>query len=204
MAPKSEQPFRISLRGPMQVSTSNAGCWRFQGTATTTTTSVSGPVTVASADVTFDRFQNKPPLNLPDAGLSSGYSLLTASPGGSVSFSISGVYTQSGCSISGNANAAMTGDNDGSLIINFGLPEPLYRVVIGQGTRTIPGVRLTSNCNGRVESFNVDENVAWLPTFPDPGAMLSADGQTLSGRWDRVDSEGAKSTVWNFHSVREP
>ncbi len=204
MAPKSEQPFRISLHVPMQVTTSNAGCWRFQGTATTTTTSASGPVTIESASVTFDRFQNKPPLDLPDAGLSLGYSLLTATPGGSVGYSISGFDTQLGCTISADAHGVLTGDNDGSLIVNFGLPVPLYRIVIGQGARSIPGVRVTTNCNGKVTSFDVDENVAWLPTFPDPGAMLSADGQTLSGRWDRVDSDGAKSTVWNFQSMREP
>ena len=203
VAPKTEQPFRISLRAPMQVSTSNVGCWRFEGTASTTTTSATGPVTVESATVTFDRFQNQPPLNLPDSGLSSGYNLLTASKGGSVSFSISGFDTQSGCSLTGNANAAMTGDNDGSLILNFGLPVPLYRIVIGQGARIMPGVRLTSNCNGNVETFNVDENVHWLSSFPDPGAGISADGQTISGKWDRVDSDGAKTTVWDFHSVRQ-
>jgi hypothetical protein len=201
-APKTEQPFRISLHGPMQVSTSNVGCWRFEGTATTTTTSATGPVTVESATVTFDRFQNQPPLNLPDSGLSSGYNLLTATKG-SVSFSISGFDTASGCSLTGNANAAMTGDNDGSLIVNFGLPVPLYRIVIGQGARVIPGVPLTSNCNGHVETFNVDESVSWLPSFQDPGALISADGQTISGRWDRSDSAGTKSTVWSFSSMRE-
>ena len=198
----SEQPFRISLRGPMQVSTSNVGCWRFEGTATTTTTRASGPVTVESATVTFDRFQNKPPLDLPDSGLASGYDLLAASGAGRVGFTISGFDTQLGCSISGSADAAMTGDNDGSLIVNFGLPVPLYRLVIGEGARTIPGVRLTSNCHGNVETFDVDENVRWL-SMPNPGAAISADGQRINGRWDRTDEDGAKTTVWDFRSIRE-
>jgi hypothetical protein len=186
----------------MQVSTSNVGCWRFQGTATTTTNTVDGPIVVASASVTFDRFQNKPPLDLPDGGISLGYDLFVASSGGSVSFDISGVDTQSGCRVTGNANAPMTGDNDGSLIANFGLPMPLYRIVIGQGARSIP-VSLTSTCNGKAETLVVDESAHWL-SFPDPGATISSDGQTIAGTWTRVDSDGTKTTVWNFQSMREP
>lgn len=202
MAPKTEQPFRIGLAAPMQVSTSNVGCWRFQGTATTTTQAVGGLVTVASASVVFDRFQDKPPLNLPDGGISLGFDLFTAAAGGSVSFSISGFDAPSGCTFTGNATATMPGDNDGSLIANFGLPEPLYRIVIGEGGRSIP-VSVTAACGGSVETFVVDETARWL-SFPDPGATISSDGQTIGGTWTRVDSDGTKTTVWDFRSVREP
>jgi len=202
MAPRTEHPFRIDLRAPMQVSTSNVGCWRFQGTATTTTLTPGGLTTVASASVVFDRFQNKPPLNLPDGGISLGFDLFAASAGGSVSFRISGVDATSGCSFTGNATATMTGDNDGSLIANFGLPVPLYRIVIGEGGRTIP-VSVTAACPGSVETFVVDESASWL-SFPDPGATISSDGQAIGGTWTRVDSEGSKTTVWDFRSVREP
>ena len=119
-----------------------------------------------------------------------------------MSFSISGFDTGLGCSVSGEGSAPMTGDNDGSLIVNFGLPMPLYRIVIGDGKRSVP-VPVKVSCPGSVETVLVDELASWL-AFPDPGATISADGQTIAGTWTRIDSDGAKTTVWNFHSMREP
>jgi hypothetical protein len=43
----------------------------------------------------------------------------------------------------------------------------------------------------------------WIAVV-DPGATIGSDGQTIGGTWTRVDSDGTKTTVWDFRSVREP
>jgi hypothetical protein len=191
---------------------SNVGCWRWEGTTSLTTHSIDGPVTIESATVIYDQ----DPAGLPgltDAGLSLGYDLLTTSAGSSASFSISGTDTVLGCTITGSASAPMLIEpngpithHDGSLIQNFGLPDPLHRAVIGTGTTLIAGVAETYACKDSAEVVTGDKMVKWfsLPQPPSQAAItVSDDGQSIAGSWSRTDDEGDKVSVWNLHAVRE-
>lgn len=202
----SERPFQIAKDDPMRVSTSNVGCWQWKGTASLTTNTVFGYVTVESAAVTFDTARSS---LFPDAGISLGYALFAPLRASTATYSIDGPIDSSGCNISGTANATIVGrlngsffEADGSLIANFGLPEPLYRVALGSGSTNVAAVTLTIKCPSSAETTTGPKDVHWL-SLPAEGAKLSSDGQSITGRWDRVDAEGAKSSVWNFHAVRE-
>lgn len=210
--PDTEAPYRISLRAPMQVATTNVGCWRWEGTASLTTHSIDGPVTVESATATFDQYRSTVP-DLPDAGLSLGYIVFGTFINSSASYSISGFNTPLGCTITGSANAAMQPyyngpvlHTDGDLIVNFGLPDPLHRAVIGGGRTLITGVAETYVCSGQTEVITSDKTVQWL-ALPQPptevAPTISADGQSFTGRWQRTDADGDKVSLWDFHAVRE-
>jgi hypothetical protein len=206
--PVTEAPYRISLQAPMQVATTNVGCWQWQGTASLTTHTVEGPVTVQSATVTFDQVRSAA-MGLPDAGMSLGYDVLGTFTGSTASFSVSGLDPVLGCTVTGSATAAMQPrpsggivETDGNLIVNFGLPDPLHRAVIGTGRTTILGVAETFTCSGGTTVVTVDKNVEWL-SLPDPSPTVSADGQRMSGTWTRTDAEGDKVSTWDLHALRE-
>jgi hypothetical protein len=210
--PHTETPYRISLRAPMQVATTNVGCWHWEGTASLTTHSIDGPVTVESATMTFDQRRSTVP-DLPDAGLSLGYIVFGTFASGSASYSISGFNIPLGCTITGSANAVMQPypdgpviHTDGDLIVNFGLPDPLHRAVIGTGRTLITGVAETYVCGGGTEVITGDRTVDWLSLPQPPSQMaptVSADGQSFTGRWQRTDSQGDKVSVWDLHAVQE-
>gem|GEM_PF-1582829 len=207
--PQTEVPYRIPLRAPMQVATTNVGCWNWQGTASLTTQTVDGPVTVQSATATFDQVRSVA-AGLPDAGVSLGYVTMGTFTNSSASFSVSGTSATSGCTITGSATAVMQTQangpfttTDGNIIVDFGLPDPLHRAVTGSGSTFIPGVAETLACPGQTEVTTVDQSVQWLslPTAVPP--TISADGQSFTGRWERTDGEGDKVSVWDFHAMQE-
>jgi hypothetical protein len=193
----------------MQVATTNVGCWRWQGTASLTTTTVDGPVTVESATVTFDQARSEL-AGLPDAGMSLGYVVLGTFTSSTAHFDISGRYTTSGCTVAGSATVDMQPqgsggfvDTDGDIILTFGLPEPLHRAAVGSGTTTIPGVRETLDCPGGTEVLSIDQDVHWL-SLPEASPRISPDGQHIGGIWSRTDADGDKVSTWDLHALREP
>jgi len=207
--PATERPYQISTQAPMQVATTNVGCWQWQGTASLTTTTVDGPVTVESATVTFDQARSEF-AGLPDAGMSLGYVVLGTFTSSTAHFDISGLYTASGCTVTGSANVDMQPqgsgsfvDTDGDMILTFGLPEPLHRAAVGSGTTTIPGVRETVTCPGATEVLSIDQDVHWL-SLPEASPPISADGQRIGGSWSRTDADGDKVSTWDLHALREP
>ena len=151
---------------------------------------------------------------LTDAGLSLGYALFSTSAGSNASFSISGTDTVTGCSITGSASAPMLIEpngpithHDGGLILNFGLPDPLHRAVIGTGNTIIAGVTETYACKDSTEQIVGDKSVKWF-SLPQPPSQATVtvgdDGQSIVGSWSRTDDEGDKVSVWDLHAVREP
>ncbi|MGZ5156322.1 MAG: hypothetical protein ACXWCU_08795 [Caldimonas sp.] len=109
------------------------------------------------------------------------------------------------CTISGMDTALQRTIGEGSLFINYltldGPPTPLDRMVIGSGTTTIPALTETIACPGKTaETVTQDIPARWL-SLPAEGVSISANGQTISGTWVRTDSEGTKTSVWNFKSV---
>jgi hypothetical protein len=199
----TEVPFHISPTSAMRVSTSNVGCWRWQGTASQTTNEVSGPLRVESvAAAVFDvwRFPGQARDDL--VGLDS----FKSSNTGTASYSISGPLGTT-CTITGNASSALQGDGnllaDGGIIVNYLLDDVrLNRMVIGSGSTNIAAVTETLVCSGSTTTNTGPRDVRWL-AWPEEGVPVSADGQSIVGSWDRTDSEGTKNSVWNFKAMRE-
>ena len=83
-------------------------------------------------------------------------SVLGTFTGSTASFSVSGLDPVLGCTVTGSATGAMQPrpgggivETDGNLIVNFELPDPLHRAVIGTGRTTILGVAETfATCSG--------------------------------------------------------
>jgi hypothetical protein len=205
---QTQTPYRISLRAPMQVVTTNVGCWHWEGTIGVTTHAPDGLVIEESANVSFDLAKSVA-AGLPDAGLSLGYLVFGTNATSVAHYSISGFSTALGCTVTGNGNAAMIPrangpfvDTDGSLIVNFGLPEPLHRAVLGSGSTHVEGIAITYACPMATETDSFDLDVRWL-RFPDPAPTLSADGQHISGSFTMTDGEGVHLSGWDLHAVRE-
>jgi uncharacterized protein YjdB len=205
---QTQAPYKISLRAPMQIATTNVGCWHWEGTIGVTTHEADGPVRVESADVSFDLAKSEA-AGLPDAGLSLGYLVFGTNATSIAHYSISGFSNGIGCTLSGNGNAAMIPrangpfvDTDGGLIVNFGLPEPLHRTALGTGITEIKDVSITHVCPMGTGTDVSDQTVRWLK-FPDPAATLSADGQSIKGSFTTTDAEGEHQSSWDLHAVRE-
>jgi len=177
--------------------------------ASVTTHQVDGPVAVASA--TVDYYQAPSPF-LPDAGLSLGY-LLFGSGSGTASYSIEGFDTALGCSVSAVANAAIIPrqngpvvDFDSTIIVNFGLPDPLHRAVIGNGRTLMTAVPVTFTCNGQTEVDLADQDVQWLEMYQPPeldAPTIGDDGLSFTGGWGWTDEEGHHDALWDLHATPE-
>ena len=200
----TETPFRFTMEEPMRLSTSNVGCWQWKGTASLTTQTVFGYTTVESFDGAFDRQR----ILSPDpADMLVGLDVFVANMQGTVSYSISGPVTGTNCTISGTGSGKVRALSDGNMIVSYlglgAVPLPLDRMTIGSGVTTVPAIGITSRCGGGAPSTSVlDKDTHWLP-LPTDGVAISADGLTISGTWTRTDSEGIKTSVWNFKAVRE-
>ena len=200
----AEVPYQIAKDTAMRVSTSNIGCWRWEGSASLTTNSSDGPVTVESvAAAVFDVFR------APSQGRNDlvGLDTFKSSNSGTASYRISGTRSD-GCTISGAADSPLQGDGqllaDGGIIVTYLLPDqPINRTADGRGSTNIPEVTAIIACPGKPpEASTRYQDVHWL-SWPGSIVPVSADGQTISGRWDRTDSDGFKSSVWNFKAMRE-
>jgi hypothetical protein len=205
---QAQTPYRISLRAPMQIVTTNVGCWHWEGTFSVTTHAPDGLVIEESADVSLDLAKSVA-AGLPDAGLSLGYLVFGTNATSIAHYSVSGVSSATGCTTTGNGNAAMIPraigpfvETDGSLNLNFGVPEPLHRTVQGSGITLVTGIHITYVCPLGTSTDVFDLDVHWLK-WPDPAVPVSADGQFISGSYETTDADGTHLSGWNLHAVRE-
>lgn len=192
----SEKPFTISASDPMLVETSNAGCWRWEGTASLTTNHVQGPVAVGSATVTFEpfRFQGQ--------GTFPGFEAFKPTKL-DASYTVNGPLLGTACTESGSDHVLLQDDDPSGFILLFNQPDPTAsRLIFGGGSSTIVNFISTLTCSGQPPSTSkADKAFSWL-SFPDD-VQLSEDGRTISGRWDRTDSNGTKTSRWDFKALRE-
>ena len=186
------------------VQVSNVGCWKWEGTASLTTDNVDGPVTVESAaGVVFQRFRF--PGSNPEDTV--GYDAFQSANLGIARYSVDGPLLGTSCTIHGTADGLLQGDgefiSDGGFILDFLHPDPrLNRTAIGSGRTNIPVVTETITCSGNTETNTGPKDVRWL-SWPEEGASVSADGLHLTGRWERIDDDGHKVSVWDLTAKRE-
>ena len=202
----TEQPFHIPELFPMRISTSNVGCWRWVGSASTTKTyddgaGLSGEIT-GNAVVRWDvsallagslHFE-------PRAGLidGSGSGRLGAC-----------TFTEVAERAVLDANAPPTGQPYGRLHMNLdldlGFGDPPNRALTAfDGRATMQATRTMVCPSGTVASAG-PSNFTWLQVDSDIVYTVSADGQTLEGEYVAAfpATRASIRTRFRFRAERE-
>ena len=198
----ADEPFRIPGLFPMRLSTSNVGCWKWTGTASTTTTyddgnGLSGSAT-GSAVVSWE---------------------VSATLPGSVHFEphtgfVDGVSRGrlAGCTFEETAERRLldaNGPSAGRLYVNldleFGLGEPPNRELSAfDGLAALQASR-TLTCPGVVVTRTGPAGYTWLQVDSAVSYAVAADGRTLQGQYiaSFPATRSSISTVFNFTAQRE-
>ena len=174
------------------------------GTASVTTQTAFGYTTVESATATFERFRF-PGSNPED---SVGFDAFKSTNTGTATFTIDGPISGTSCTIHGTATGSLQGDGgflaDAGFIATFLQPgQVTNRTAIGSGSTHIDAATSTTTCPGQnPETNTVPRDVHWL-LLPGVGARFTNDGLNFIGQEITTDSDGTKTSNWNFQAVRE-
>ena len=200
----NELPFSIPKLFPMVLSTSNVGCWKWQGTASTNS-SASLPLQVdntGSAAVTFEVAATLP-----------GRLIFDTSAG---NISGNGTTTLGVCSVTsvganrvpvkGEVPPGGTIDMNLDLDLGFGQisGDPPNRNLLKLVGLTILSTTTTVVCPNGTQVSTLDSSWDWLHSEVPGNYKVSANGQTIEGTFTAVVPGGATiNSVWKFTSVRE-
>jgi len=208
----SEQPFAIPATFPMQLSTSNVGCWGWVGEASTETTS--GPpdniVALARATDLYFRVAAQAPGQTSFgtvAGIVSGRHRATPAQSCDLTLVSDTHNIYRGL---GGENAPPT--NDGAIMINldldFGLGAlggaPPDRKVVALSGSSVISTTSTLVCPQITQTSVGDQAWAWMSVAVDGRFAVSADGQVIEGSLTEQTLTGATiKTTWKFTALRE-
>ncbi|MBI5719654.1 MAG: Ig-like domain-containing protein [Burkholderiales bacterium] len=207
----SEQPFRIPKAFPMQIATSNVGCWRWLGTASTV-------LTVSTPGAQGERTASGTNMLMTVASVAPGRIAF-----GPVAGRLRGLYNgvSTGCEITldgagkelylGMGAEYLPPSDDGRIEINldldFGLGSlggepPSRKLVVLDGTTLLTTTR-TAVC-GPVTVVSVgDESWEWMRVDNAENFAVSADGRTISGRFTASSPNSTINTLWEFRALRQ-
>ena len=201
----NEKPFAIPKFFPMRISTSNVGCWKWQGTASYAATgTIPFPTTYgARADgMTFEAVSF-----LPGA-------IVFETTAGSISGS--GRSDQGPCTITSAAAtraATRMPIPDGTIFANLdldlgfgglgGATDPVdrrFRTLSGLSTLV---TTLTEICPSQTLTSTGPQSWDWL-RVDDPAAYsVSADGRTIEGRFTSAVLGTTVNSTWRFTALRD-
>jgi hypothetical protein len=197
-----ETPFRMPKTFPMQVSTSNVGCWKWQGTASSTLTGgVPQPVDVLARGT----------VTLEVASLLPGR-IIFETNGGVVNGRHTGAVGQCGLTAIGADKTALKGVGDGRIDLNLDLDlgfgavggEPPDRKLITLSGASVLSTTTTLVCPTFTQVSVGDSSWDWLRVDDPSLYTVSVDGQVIEGRFTSVVPGGATiDSVWRFTAVRE-
>jgi len=200
----SEHPYPIPKLLPMRVSTSNVGCWKWQGAASYSATgTIPGPTTLSARadDVTFDAVSS-----IPGA-------IVFETTAGSIS---ANSRSQLGpCTITAAAvrrPATRLPVPGGTIYANLdldlgfgalGATEPVDRIF-----RTLSGLstlvtNITEVCPGQTLTSTGPQSWDWLRVDDPALYSVSADGRTIEGRFTSTALGTTVLSTWRFTAVRE-
>lgn len=198
----NEQPFRIPKNFPMRVSTSNVGCWQWQGTATTTVndsffnlnSTTTGTVTVAVTAVLPGRL-----IFEPHAGLIKASAMQV--------FGCTTTFTMPDKTIVPGAAAGANGNLDFNLDLDLGFSDlggepPDRKTITLQGFSSM-ATTTTIVCPGGTTATTGEQSWEWLKVNDPSLYSVSADGQTIEGNLTSVQGTTTVRSVWKFTAMRE-
>lgn len=208
----SEQPFAIPAAFPMQLSTSNVGCWGWIGEASTETTS--GPpdniVALARATDLYFRVAAQAPGQTSFgtvAGTVSGRHHATPAQACDLTLASETHNIYRGL---GSENAPPT--NDGEIMINLDLDlgfgalggAPPDRKVVALSGSSVISTTSTLVCPQVTQTSVGDQAWAWMSVAVDGSFAVSADGRVIEGSVsERTPSGATVKTTWKFTALRE-
>ncbi|MEO7008767.1 MAG: Ig-like domain-containing protein [Caldimonas sp.] len=201
----SEKPFSIPKIFPMRISTSNVGCWKWQGQASSAST----------ASVPF-------PTDDSARGVALMFEVASVLPGRIVFETTAGtifgsmISTQGECTVTldgASKTASRTPLPDGTIDVNLDLdlgfgglgsgvdgPDRKFLKLSGLSTLTTlhkevcPAFTLSSTGPQVWDWLHVDDPAAY---------QVSADGQTIEGRFTSQGAGVTINSIWKFTAVRE-
>jgi hypothetical protein len=195
----SEQPFELPDNLPLHVSTSNVGCWQWEGNSSTDFTGSDGTVIkTAAAQVLYE------------VTISLATRMHFEATRGTAS--ASQVTPLGDCTITGTApQTAITKRPipDGTLIYNLdldlGLGEPVNRDVLALYGSTTISTTTTFVCPEFNQTTVADQSWPWLPGIMPAAVAVSADGQTIEGQitTPHPGGLGNQTATFKFTAKRE-
>jgi len=202
----ADEPVRIPKQFPMQLSTSNVGCWRWQGTASTRITiadPVNNTVATASAIVQFEAVPTQIPGRITfetSAGVVNGVQTGTiGTPMGTCTIDLFAADTP----IVKKTPPDGTIDINLDLDIGFGLPPD--RNLITLAGNSILSTRQRLICPSGTETTTVDMSWNWFQVDDLNSREVSADGQKIEGEFNQSNPaiNTTIRTLFNFSALRE-
>ena len=200
----NEKPFRIPKLLPMRISTSNVGCWKWQGSASTVdtlTTPFPGDDIVTAAGLTFEVASVLPGR------------LIFLTTGGTISANAR--ISISLCNVTLDATprvAAQLPAPDGTIDINLdldlgfgglGAVDPPDRKFLALSGASSLATLTREVCPTGVRTASGSQVWSWLGLDDLSSYQVSADGQTIEGRVTTVAFGTTTTTTWKFSAVRE-
>lgn len=198
-------PIRIPAESPMEVSTSNVGCWKWQGT-TDYEIAYSNPAQNGSyralASATFEVAPN------------SVYAHRASFVSTAGTASSNQVINQAPCVITSVGTAAPIGIRpngipDGSLTVNLDLHDslgsPMNRELVGAVGTTSLSTTVTTVCPGFSQSTTTNIFQSWLAVRQAANIKITADGRTIDAvETIAVPEQFANYTMrLRFNALRE-
>jgi len=198
----AEQPFRIPELFPMRISTSNVGCWRWGGTASTTTTyddgagssgqiNGSGVVRWEVSAVLPGSTQFEPRAGFVDGGASGRFGDCT----------FTDVADRKVLDASGLPSARLYINLD----LELGIGDPPNRELTAfDGSATLQSTR-TLVCPGVTVNSSGPSSFTWLQVDSAATYVISGDGQTLEGQYIATfpATRASITTRFRFTAERE-
>ena len=192
----SEKPFELSDEFPMQVSTSNVGCWKWEGSSSTETLGTDGTAHKATAtDVVWEVLTVIPGI------------IYFETTGGNATGSQTTPLGE--CSItSGGALRPITkhaipdGRLDYSLDLHLGLGENPDRDVLTASGSTELFTTTIFRCPDFTQTTSGNQSWGWLD-HSSTNLTVSADGQTIEGNISETSPIGVRKTIFKFTAKRE-
>ncbi len=195
-----EQPFQFPVTVPLRVSTSNVGCWKWQGRATTTVTDTQFQLNgSAVGDVTLEVVSVLPGRLVfePNAGLIKASSTQVL---GCTTTSVAADKTVV-------PGAGTTGRFDFNLDLDLGFSgiggEPPDRKMITLMGSAVMSTTTTMTCPQSTTTNVGNQTWEWL-RVNDPGLYsVAADGQAIEGQFTSVLGTTTIHSVWTFTAIKE-
>ncbi len=200
----SERAFQIPKTFPMQVATSNVGCWMWQGQAQTTV--------IGGAPQAVDSIARATSVVLAVKSVLPGR-IIFGSSGGLVSGN-STVIPAPGCTVTsvGAARNLIVAGDDGSLDIGLDLDmgfgqiggTPPDRTLVQLSGFSFLDTTNTLVCPQVSQTSTGSQGWEWLHVDDPSMYSVSADGQTIEGRFTGTLPTGAVlDSKWKFTAIKE-
>jgi hypothetical protein len=193
----SEKPFSFPLEFPMQVSTSNVGCWQWEGNSTTETTGYDGTVRKSTgADILFEMLWSNP-------GRIAFETTRGTATGSQVTPLGQCTITSGGALADITKHAIPDGRLEYNLDLHLGANDEPNRDLVAASGSTELFTTTTFRCPDFTQTTSDKQFWGWLEHSDIANLTVSADGQTIEGNLTETSPVGTRKTTFKFTAKRQ-